>query len=1093
MSSQYSRECATANLDSNIMGQLKKVLNNLKEQSPDNWFTKDLDLFLQTQNTTEINQTEYDKWIFNAKVMYLVTQEHNIQKLNLPSTTSSQFIPALGNIQPKSPFLNILAGKNKKAKVDKRIAKLPPQDSRLSYCFNLNLNECGEKTERSIFEKLISLKNNETLQDIVVLSSPNFMTEVTSKKHQEFDMLIFSWTRKLIIGVEVKRTLTNNTTAFEQLNKYHSILEKQLGDQLGPGWSFVPVLCVEKNNTKFSNYPYYIDLNTDLETWLSDVFNKCSTSQPLQTSLQQLKKILQIIVFSIHLSTKDKPKPITTSYLFDYVRNAIDSLSTARNIVFYSKQQLPVISSNDPCFNKIIFMAGFGTGKTFLLREKVMILSKDDLYKGRILYVVCNGEGLLYHDRKTELEQQGITVVTGKSAIESLKIPWIRRHFKAIVFDEWSENYEKEIDLKWLDNFPVCWIAPNSSYRAKAKVFVSIKTNFKGFEVIQLHTNLRNTKEIVEKTKNIAETQLYKYVQGVSETPVNFLTGDPPIYVSSIGEAVFKASSLRKKGLLIVTDTIEFPIPPSEPIKFYHLSRNDFDENNNPCDYLSQGNILVTSRNYVSGFECPVVIYENDQTVRENLEHHECNISMRCTTQLIIVGQNYDSSQALAYFEIANLLQHSMEDSALLSQFKVLTMNYIIDYVKQFARRDILTNILHILKITLKDLTEFDEKNFSAESISKVLHEFLTFIVDDLVDEQSSNQDFSQKTLKVISLLIMNVFCNCKNIEQTNNKLRRFLSFKSLVDSFEKSKSGLANYFDFLERFLELDFQVFFLQPNNDHFMHNFKIYFGEYIVDHFLHFGETDWLLELSRLLEWTFRICSQAKHANSLSKREQFSLLENIIDFVIEDLVKRQKNIQDDELCRTFVKAYFTVDCISRKNKYVLNNLNFKYLLELSADFDISKLSRIIAKRNLEFEISFWKEIKHYQLHVVLQSELDLLNFQSRDSAFSIMFKLYAAIYLRDHCNYYNKDSEWLKEIKPILESTLQAISILKPEVSPKFKILSILNDYLNFITSDIIKRHAVTANSVVDKMFLNTSIDDKRFLIFSWLRNFILSHVP
>ncbi|XP_066918990.1 uncharacterized protein [Clytia hemisphaerica] len=217
MCSQYSRECATANLDPNIMGQLKKVLNNLKEQSPDDWFTKDLDQFLQTQTTTEINQTEYDKWIFNAKVMYLVTQEHDIQRLNLPSTTSSQFIPALDNIKPKSPLLNILVGKNKKAKVDKRIAKLPPQDPRLSYCFNLNLNECGEKTERSIFEKLISLKNNETLQDIVVLSSPNFMTEVTSKKHQEFDMLIFSWTRKLIIGVEVKRTLTNNTTAFEQL------------------------------------------------------------------------------------------------------------------------------------------------------------------------------------------------------------------------------------------------------------------------------------------------------------------------------------------------------------------------------------------------------------------------------------------------------------------------------------------------------------------------------------------------------------------------------------------------------------------------------------------------------------------------------------------------------------------------------------------------------------------------------------------------------------------------------------------------------------------------------------------------------------
>ena len=247
------------------------------------------------------------------------------------------------------------------------------------------------------------------------------MTNINLGRHQEFDLLIFSWSRKLVIGVEVKRTLTSKTTAFKQLSKYQSALEEQLGDQLGPGWTFHPVVCVEKNPTNFSNH-HYIDLSTDLKTWLSNILNKhslCRHQIPFLHPVEQLKKILQLIVFSIHISTKDKPRPLTTSNLFDYVSSAIDSLSNARNIVFYSKQQLPVISSKNPCYNKVIFMAGFGTGKTFLIQEKAIMLSKENEYKGRIVYVVCNGEGLLYHDRKAELEKQGITVVNGESAVVS--------------------------------------------------------------------------------------------------------------------------------------------------------------------------------------------------------------------------------------------------------------------------------------------------------------------------------------------------------------------------------------------------------------------------------------------------------------------------------------------------------------------------------------------------------------------------------------------------------------------------------------------------------------------------------------------------
>ena len=74
-------------------------------------------------------------------------------------------------------------------------------------------------------------------------------------------------------------------------------------------------------------------------------------------------------------------------------------------------EQLPVLTSNDPKYNKLVIKGGYSTGKTFILQEKAIMLSKNPSYKDRILYVVCNGEGLLYRDRELVLEPYGIRVI----------------------------------------------------------------------------------------------------------------------------------------------------------------------------------------------------------------------------------------------------------------------------------------------------------------------------------------------------------------------------------------------------------------------------------------------------------------------------------------------------------------------------------------------------------------------------------------------------------------------------------------------------------------------------------------------------------
>ena len=151
-------------------------------------------------------------------------------------------------------------------------------------------------------------------------------------KQQEYDFLIFSHSRKLIIGIEAKSKISGNKP-FKQLKTYHKLIEERLSDQLGLGWTFFPTLYVEQNDQFIENY-HYISKETGIHTWLTQVLNKFPVEEQVGDSLGQLKKVLQIIVFTVHVSKRNQVRPIISSNWVEYMSLTIDTLSTKDTIVF---------------------------------------------------------------------------------------------------------------------------------------------------------------------------------------------------------------------------------------------------------------------------------------------------------------------------------------------------------------------------------------------------------------------------------------------------------------------------------------------------------------------------------------------------------------------------------------------------------------------------------------------------------------------------------------------------------------------------------------------------------------------------------------
>ena len=140
------------------------------------------------------------------------------------------------------------------------------------------------------------------------------------------------------------------------------LIESCVGDILDSTWTFIPIVYFHERlyPVPQNSQQQVLTQDTDWRTWYKTLIADFPlTHSSNDAAYDQVVRILQLFIFCFH-----KGRPIVKSFISDEVKNTIDLVTTASNILFYSKDQLQLMA-NDAKYHHVVFHAQYGTGKFF--------------------------------------------------------------------------------------------------------------------------------------------------------------------------------------------------------------------------------------------------------------------------------------------------------------------------------------------------------------------------------------------------------------------------------------------------------------------------------------------------------------------------------------------------------------------------------------------------------------------------------------------------------------------------------------------------------------------------------------------------------
>ena len=204
--------------------------------------------------------------------------------------------------------------------------------------------------------------------------------EPVDSQRQEFDFLIVSVSRKVIIHMETKSTYTAG--AFRQLGRSSKMFEQNFSDILDDSWQFGRVACFYGEKCLPDEcadcahlQPWIITRDTDICSWWKAITDKFPKVENMNEARNTFIKVFEMLLFAMHANTGSITTSKTVGKLTELITGRI---GTVENISFWSKVQLPLLNSLDVKMRRVIFRSGYGTGKTLLMREKLERLAKDN-------------------------------------------------------------------------------------------------------------------------------------------------------------------------------------------------------------------------------------------------------------------------------------------------------------------------------------------------------------------------------------------------------------------------------------------------------------------------------------------------------------------------------------------------------------------------------------------------------------------------------------------------------------------------------------------------------------------------------------------